>query len=159
LPSTHFCHTPWSSTKKRQKNGIFYVGVNMVRMILLKWRGNHGIAIGAAIDDLPCHHQPTPTPKLITPLPPVNTGMGTPRRRWEKGSTPKKTHPPPPCTTRSLRRQRMQPSKASSSQAIHYRYRSRSLIQWLYLRHRFINPYLSQDPPPKPTLQSNHNTS
>ena len=31
---------------------------------------------------------------------------------------------------------------------IHYRYCSRSLIQWLYLRHRFIQAYLSRRPLP-----------
>jgi hypothetical protein len=105
LPPPHFRCTPWSSTKKTKENNINYVGINMVRMILLKRSDNHGIAAGAAFDDFPRHHQPTPTPELITPLPPVDIGMGTLRRRWEKGSTPKKTHPPSPCTTRRLKRQ------------------------------------------------------
>jgi hypothetical protein len=96
---------PWSLTKKTTKNDIFYVGINMVRMILLKQSDNHGIAAGAAFDDFPRHQQPTPTPELITPFLPVDTGMGTLWRRWEKGSTPKKTHPPSPCTMRRLKRQ------------------------------------------------------
>jgi hypothetical protein len=132
----------------------------MVRMIHLKRGGNHGIAVGNAIDDLPRHHPSNPAPKLNPSLPPtVNTGMGMPRRRWEKGSTPKKTHPPPPCATRrSRRRQTTRPSKASLPPAIHYRYCSRSLIQLLYLRHRFVTAYLSHNPTFEThnTIQSQH---
>jgi hypothetical protein len=76
------------------KNDIFYIGINMVRMIILKRRMHHGIAVNAAIDDLSRHLKSPPPPQLITPLPLVDTKMGTPRRRWEKGSTPIKTHPP-----------------------------------------------------------------
>jgi hypothetical protein len=68
--------------KKRPKNDIFYIGINMVRMIILKRRMHHGIAVNAAVDDLPRHLKSPPTPQLITPLPSVDTRMGTPRRRW-----------------------------------------------------------------------------
>jgi len=99
LPPTHFRHAPWSSTKKRQNNDIFFKGINMVRMIILKRRMHLGIAVNAAVDDLPRLRKSPPPPQLITPLPSVDTRMGTPRRQWEKGSTPIKTHPPSPCTT------------------------------------------------------------
>jgi len=80
--------------KNDQKNYIFYIGINMVRMIILKQRMHHGIAVNAAVDDLPRHLKSPPPPQLITPLQSVDTRMGTPRRRWEKGSTLKKKTPP-----------------------------------------------------------------
>jgi hypothetical protein len=79
--------------KKQQKNDIFYVGIHMVWMIILKQRSNRGIAVGAAVDNLPRHQHPFTPPQLITPLWLVDTGLGMPRRRWEKGSTPKKNTP------------------------------------------------------------------
>ena len=112
-------------------------------MIILKWRMHHGIAVNAAVDDLPHHLKSPPTPQLITPLPSVDTRMGTPRRRWEKGLTPIKTHPPSPYKTRRSKRRRTRASKTSPP-VIHYRHHSRSSIQWLYLRHRFVQAYLHQ---------------
>ena len=125
----------------------------MVRMILLKRGGDHGIAVDAAADDHSCRRLPHPTPQPNPSLPPtVNAEIGTPRRRWEKGSTPKKTHPPPPCVTRHSRNRRTKrPSKASPPPAIHYRRCSRSSIQWLYLRHRFTAAYLSNTTSSDPT--------
>jgi hypothetical protein len=142
LPPAYFRRAPWSSPKKRPNNDIFYIGINMVRMIILKRRMHHGIA-NAAVDDLPCHLKSPPTPQLITPLPSVDTRMGTPRRRWEKGSTPIKTHPPSPCTTRRSKRRRTRASKTPPP-VIHYRHHFCSSIQWLYLRHRFVQAYLHQ---------------
>ena len=91
---THFRRAPWSLTEKHPKNDIFYIGTNMVRMVYLKRRGNHEIAVKTAFDNLPRHRQPTPPPQLITPPPLADTKVRTPQRRWE-GSTPKK----PPTTT------------------------------------------------------------
>jgi hypothetical protein len=63
---------------------------------------------------------------------------------WVRGcSSPIKTHPPSPCTTRRSKRQRTQASKTPPP-VIHYRHHSRSSIQWLYLRHRFVQAYLHQ---------------
>ena len=148
MPPAYFRRAPWSSTKKRQKNDIFYIGINMVRMIILKRRMHHGIAVNAAVDDLPGHLKLPPTPQLITPLPStsVDTRMGTPRRRWEKGLTPIKTHPPSPCTTRRSKRRRTRASKTPPP-VIHYRHHSRSSIQWLYLCHRLAQVYLHQRHP------------
>ena len=115
----------------------------MVRMIILKQKINHGIAVNAAVDDLPCHLNSPPPPQLIIPLPTFDTGMGTLRCRWEKGLTPPKNHPPSPCTMRRPKRQQTRTSRASPP-VINYRHRSCSLIQWLYLRHRFVQAYLSQ---------------
>jgi len=112
-------------------------------MIILKRRMHHEIAINAAVDDLPRHLKSPPPPQFITPLPSVDTKMGTPRRQWEKGSTPTKTHPPSPCTTRRSKRRRMRASKTLPP-VIHYRHHSRSSIQWLYLRHCFVQAYLYQ---------------
>ena len=116
----------------------------MVRMIILKRRMHHGIAVDAAVDDLPRHMKsPPPPPQLITTLPSVDTRVGTPRRRWEKGSTPIKTHPPSPCTTRRSKRRRTRAPKTPPP-VIHYRHHTRSSIQWLYLCHRFVQAYLHQ---------------
>ena len=122
----------------------------MVRMVYLKQRGNHEIAVVNAVDNLPRHQQPTPPPQLITPLILADTKVRTPQRRWgKKGSTPKKIHPspPPPCTTHCSTRQRRRTSQALPP-VIHYRYHQRSSIQWLYLRHRFVAAYLSRRPLP-----------
>ena len=139
MPPINFPRAPWLSTKKHQKNDIFYIGTNMVRVVYLKRRGNHEIAVGTAVNDLPRHQQPTPPPQLITPLSLADTGVGTPRCRLEKGSTPKNTQPPPPCTTHRSKRRQTQTSKTLPP-VIYYRYRSRSSIQWLYPRHRFVRP-------------------
>ena len=116
----------------------------MVRMFLLKRSGDHGIAVSTAAVD-PSYRRP-PTPTTISTIQfslLVIASMGTPRRRWEKGSTPKKNHPPSPCMTRHpKRRRRAQPSPAPPSYTIHYRYCSRFLIQWLYLRHCFVTASL-----------------
>ena len=115
----------------------------MVRMIILKWRMHHGIAVNTAVDNLPRHLKSPPPPQLITPLSSVDTRMGTPQRQWEKGSTPKKKHPPSPCMMRQSKRRQTRASKALPA-VIHYCDRSRSSIQWLYLSHRFIQAYLHQ---------------
>ena len=120
----------------------------MVRMVYLKRRGNHEIAVKTAVDNLPRHQQPTPPPQLITPPPLADTKVRTPQRRWEKRARLPKNHPPPPsCSTRRLKGRRRRTSRALPP-VIHYRYCPRSSIRWLYLRHRFIVTYLSRRPLP-----------
>jgi hypothetical protein len=120
----------------------------MVRMVYLKRRGNHEIAVKTAVDNLPRHQQPTPPPQLITPPPLADTKVRTPQRQWEKRARLPKNHPPPPsCTTRRSNGQRRGTSRALPP-VIHYRYCPRSSIRWLYLRHCFIVAYLSRRPLP-----------
>ncbi len=93
-------------------------------------------------------HLPRPPQHHIIVPPPTSTGTGTPRRRWEKGSTPKKTHPPTTCTAPCSKHWQTRASKQLPP-VINYHHHSRFLIQWLYLRHRFLWAYLSQRQPPE----------
>jgi hypothetical protein len=67
----------------------------MVRMTKLKTRLGHAITDGNGIAGLlsgPCPPPPPPRSIKHDPLPSGNAGP--PWRRWEKGSSPKKTHHP-----------------------------------------------------------------
>jgi hypothetical protein len=75
----------------------------------------------------------------ITPNLPTGTGGGKPRCRWEKGSTPKKTHLPTTCAAHCSKRQQLKASKLLppvTSFCCH----SWSSIQWLYLCHCYLQP-------------------
>jgi hypothetical protein len=76
-----------------------------------------------------CHHLPLPLPICTssTALLPVDTGLGTHWRRWEKGSSPQKTHPPSPSTCSLPHLHAPLPTLPR------YRMRSRSSIPWLLL--------------------------
>jgi hypothetical protein len=68
----------------------------MVRMLHLKTRLGHATIVGSAIVGLlhlPC--APVPSPKPTRSTTPTSGGGDAPRRRWEKGLTPKKPIIPP----------------------------------------------------------------
>ncbi len=81
--------------EKTAKNGTLYVGISMVCITLLKKKVDHGLAAGNALGSLLYFTRPPKTPPPCFPLSlPASTGGGTPWCQWEKGSTPKKKHPP-----------------------------------------------------------------
>jgi hypothetical protein len=138
LLATHFRRKPWLPTKNDKKNDILYIGITMVWMILLKRRVKHETTNGTAFSSLLClPHLPRPPQHHIIVPPPTSTGMGMPRHQWEKGSTPKKNHPPTTCTTRCSTHRQTRALKQPPP-VINYRHHSCFLIQWLYLRHRFL---------------------
>ena len=63
----------------------------MVRMVYLKRRCNHEIAVKTTVDNLPRHQQPTPPPQLITPPPLADTKVGRLSVGGKKGLDSQKT--------------------------------------------------------------------
>jgi hypothetical protein len=61
--------------KKNGKNGLLYIGINMVCMTLLKKKVNHGITAGNAFGSLLCSTRPPKTlPPCSAPSLPTSTG-------------------------------------------------------------------------------------
>jgi hypothetical protein len=125
----------------------------MVRMLLLKMRIGNAIAAGGAIVGL-LHlpHPPKLLPSPINSTIPTKRGGGTPQRRWEKGSTPKKTHcPTTPKTNYCLKRRQPKPSRHVVIKLCRH---PRGSMQWLYLRHRFLHRYSTLHKLPSETAEA-----
>jgi hypothetical protein len=115
----------------------------MVRLTILRKVTNHDAATPATPAYLPPSHLTYKLPP-ITVLPVATTTEGgASLRRWEKGSSPKKTHRPPHIspgpTRRRRRRHKLLSSPPPPTPTI--RYRKRTSIAWLLLRHRFLTAY------------------
>jgi hypothetical protein len=114
----------------------------MVRIFYLKPRTGHAIDASDAIASLlRLPHPPLTPPCLTNPSSPTNRVRGVPRRRWEKGLTPKKIHHPP--ASGAHRHSNKCRSELLKHAVINFRCHPHGSIQWLHLRHCFLHAYFA----------------
>ena len=106
----------------------------MVRMLHLTRRPDDGVAVSSAVAGLlRIPTKPIPSAKTTRHRPSVKGRESVPQRRWEKGSSPKKNH--------QLIHSRTTHHRSHEEHTVRFCLRPKHSIQWLYLRHCFIQQY------------------
>jgi hypothetical protein len=135
----------------------------MVRLSLLRNGDRHGV-VPYARPESPTSSHCRNTPPLCPLLPSTTVLARGPAllRRWEKGSSPKKTHltiVDPPHLTRLSRRRQHHLFASVPVPTPKLRYLKHTSIAWLLLRHRFLAAYSDHVNYPDPVPSALHSTS
>ncbi len=128
---------------KETKNWFFYVGITMVRLTILRNGVHHGAVPSTTPVPPLLSHRQRPLSSTILSTTTLAKGAALPRR-WEKGSTPKKTHRTThasPCTTRLSWRRQILSSSSLPIPKPNLRYWKCNSIARLLLCHRFLAAY------------------
>jgi hypothetical protein len=135
---------------------MFYIGISMVCMITLQKRAGHEIATFDSTR--PLHLIPCMLRTLLrhNNHSTITSAEGYASwRGWEKGSTSKKNHPPT-CTVHHPQQCRRLKTSRSPPLTKKFQYRQRSLIQWLYLHHCFLQAYFASHKPTTKLMNHPH---